>query len=420
VVQQKQGRVKPTKQMTGKVNVNDSAGLEKEADVMGEKALFLSPSTFPFQAKQIGQSNTEVVQRVFRPVFTRYNAHLRNNNVWKTTIGNKIDKGSEIVVDPAQKQTESKTWSDTVWTKAVNVTGAVWDRNTGNGAQTYIRDTRIGADKEYPQPAGKTHKLPKEKRPDTDKPVLNWHVQSGEFEEIEDSVSTNNAKIAYHKGTYKQIIPATGHSQDLDEDEQRQVDISKFEKYLRDRMKATLTAGTDGALWQKLLVTDANISKIMNTTNDSSKALRFEKFGRNQYGAKFVSYYKWVTDENGPFARILAGAQYVHKALEHWKNVLNHPKEVGLTITSIEMSGSDLHEAGLGVMFVTFNFKKPDGGNADYEVVVKPEERDLEEKLFGTQNDSLAKEINTSVGLAGPNEIATYKQQVEVGFGTLC
>jgi hypothetical protein len=38
VVQQKQGRVKPTMQMMGKVNVNDDAGLEKEADVMGKEA----------------------------------------------------------------------------------------------------------------------------------------------------------------------------------------------------------------------------------------------------------------------------------------------------------------------------------------------------------------------------------------------
>jgi hypothetical protein len=39
VVQQKQGRVKPTIQMKGGVNVNDDQGLEKEADVMGGKAL---------------------------------------------------------------------------------------------------------------------------------------------------------------------------------------------------------------------------------------------------------------------------------------------------------------------------------------------------------------------------------------------
>lgn len=39
VVQQKQGRVKPTMQMRGIVNVNDDIALEKEADVMGNKAL---------------------------------------------------------------------------------------------------------------------------------------------------------------------------------------------------------------------------------------------------------------------------------------------------------------------------------------------------------------------------------------------
>ena len=39
VVQQAQGRVKPTMQMQGDMSVNDAAGLEQEADVMGAKAL---------------------------------------------------------------------------------------------------------------------------------------------------------------------------------------------------------------------------------------------------------------------------------------------------------------------------------------------------------------------------------------------
>jgi len=39
VVQQKQGRVQPTIQMKRRVNINDDKGLEKEADVMGYKAL---------------------------------------------------------------------------------------------------------------------------------------------------------------------------------------------------------------------------------------------------------------------------------------------------------------------------------------------------------------------------------------------
>ena len=38
VVQQKQGRVKPTIQMKGGVNVNDDLGLEEEADVMSRRA----------------------------------------------------------------------------------------------------------------------------------------------------------------------------------------------------------------------------------------------------------------------------------------------------------------------------------------------------------------------------------------------
>ena len=41
VVQQKQGKVKPTMQMKGKVNVNNNAVLENEADVMGAKAIHL-------------------------------------------------------------------------------------------------------------------------------------------------------------------------------------------------------------------------------------------------------------------------------------------------------------------------------------------------------------------------------------------
>jgi hypothetical protein len=39
VVQQKQGRVKPTLMMKANVPVNDDTGLEKEADVMGSKAM---------------------------------------------------------------------------------------------------------------------------------------------------------------------------------------------------------------------------------------------------------------------------------------------------------------------------------------------------------------------------------------------
>ncbi len=72
VVQQKQGRVKPTMQMKGKVNVNDDAGLENEADVMGAKSMLSNELNKTIQAKSIDDN---IVQRVvptenmtFKPV----------------------------------------------------------------------------------------------------------------------------------------------------------------------------------------------------------------------------------------------------------------------------------------------------------------------------------------------------------------
>lgn len=59
VVQQKQGRVKPTMQMKGFVNVNDDQFLENEADVMGAKAMQL-------KTIQFGQGASRAVSTVGR------------------------------------------------------------------------------------------------------------------------------------------------------------------------------------------------------------------------------------------------------------------------------------------------------------------------------------------------------------------
>jgi hypothetical protein len=58
VVQQKQGRVRPTVQMKGKVNINDDAGLEKEADVMGAKAIQRQITEQQHYKKTTGGNNT--------------------------------------------------------------------------------------------------------------------------------------------------------------------------------------------------------------------------------------------------------------------------------------------------------------------------------------------------------------------------
>lgn len=64
VVQQKEGRVKPTVQLKDKVNINDDSGLEKEADVLGKKAqnFEFNPSTTA-QLKSKKTSSSEVIQK---------------------------------------------------------------------------------------------------------------------------------------------------------------------------------------------------------------------------------------------------------------------------------------------------------------------------------------------------------------------
>jgi hypothetical protein len=62
VVQQKQGRVKPTTQLKEKININDDDALEKEADVMGAKAAGqLSESDNIVQAKSVNGNG--IIQR---------------------------------------------------------------------------------------------------------------------------------------------------------------------------------------------------------------------------------------------------------------------------------------------------------------------------------------------------------------------
>lgn len=64
VVQQKQGRVKPTIQLKGEVKVNNDQALEKEADTMGNKASFLNIDLKMSQNLEDGKNNKETVQRV--------------------------------------------------------------------------------------------------------------------------------------------------------------------------------------------------------------------------------------------------------------------------------------------------------------------------------------------------------------------
>ena len=106
VVQQKQGRVKPTTQLKGKTNINDDVGLEKEADVMGAKAL---------QMKAIGNSNpsayagatnnSQLIQRVEKTGLATGLTHLgkmEGKSLRKGERGDEVIAGQKIVVDTSK------------------------------------------------------------------------------------------------------------------------------------------------------------------------------------------------------------------------------------------------------------------------------------------------------------------------------
>lgn len=71
VVQQKQGRVKPTLQMKAGLPVNDDAGLEKEADVMGDKAAqhYASDSKVGFSDNSVRSNPKQILNPVTQGFF---------------------------------------------------------------------------------------------------------------------------------------------------------------------------------------------------------------------------------------------------------------------------------------------------------------------------------------------------------------
>ena len=89
VVQQKQGKVKPTMQFKGKVNINDDTKLEKEADIMGAKATTLGINNLPQETQSpIGVFSGGIIQRVKYDYKKLWD---KNPEIAHTIINNDID-----------------------------------------------------------------------------------------------------------------------------------------------------------------------------------------------------------------------------------------------------------------------------------------------------------------------------------------
>ncbi|HAS40740.1 MAG TPA: hypothetical protein DCS93_09690 [Microscillaceae bacterium] len=82
VVQQKQGRVKPTMQLKGKVAVNDDVDLEKEADIMGAKAQNTKSEATPTRSTMQSEPSADgIVQRVIH-----HNVAQDGTEYWTTDL----------------------------------------------------------------------------------------------------------------------------------------------------------------------------------------------------------------------------------------------------------------------------------------------------------------------------------------------
>ncbi len=106
VVQQKQGRVKPTMQMKGTVPVNDDAGLEKEADVMGAKAL-LQRQSVEQRSKKKTSINSKAVQRVTEITYNRGAITFWAGGQYRHNQNVGID--TRAYLDPTDPKTGSRT-----------------------------------------------------------------------------------------------------------------------------------------------------------------------------------------------------------------------------------------------------------------------------------------------------------------------
>lgn len=102
VAQQKQGRVKPTKQLKSDVQINDDEGLEKEADLMGQKALDIGNAELSIETPKGGavqQASASSTTQLKADLDQLQNAANNSENVSQLQSLGEIanqDQGNEI------------------------------------------------------------------------------------------------------------------------------------------------------------------------------------------------------------------------------------------------------------------------------------------------------------------------------------
>ncbi len=361
--------------------------------------------------KLMGKSDA-IVQRAFRPARVTSKAHLRNANAGAidvdNMVGRAIPKGAEVVIDSTDTIVQHrKVISNATWVRAVDTTAANWDPALDPTHGGYIRQASTNpALPAYPRPAQLTLGSRGTLDVQTD-----WHEDYGEYLVVEKSAQTPADDIVkigatfYRMNAAHQCFPLTALEKTQVDDVSRDSAVTARITLIMNQ--AAAAAGISPAVF-------ASAHNIQNL----KKPLRMELAKGNQKEKN--QWYKW---SQNVLAKIAQGASELADSILHWRSQI-YPGNPALAIpTIIEVEGSDLHDKGLGAVFVTYT--KPNDATGMFpnvplvKVVIKPEDRNIEKSLFGTQAGSLANQINNLAGLGVGDSITRIKMETHANYGSI-
>lgn len=356
-------------------------------------------------------SESLALQRAFAPALLNSRAHLRQPGAGGTVrtgtkSGRRIPKGAEIVTDPAQTvRQRRKVLADVTWAKAVDTRAGAWNPAADPGRADYIRQSSV-TPVAYPKAA--TLDVGSRGHFDVNR---HWHEDVGEYTLFENSIENPANRIVRVRGAWRSLTTAN-QLLALSPLEQTQVDDVSRQHAAEERLRIILTdAANTRGLNPALLTTPHNIGGLEHP-------LRLDVATGSQRERD-----RWYSWSQAVFAKIAQGAGELVDSILHWRATVYPGNPALCVVQQVEMEGSDLHDKGLGAVFVTYS--KPNDATgmfpnvASVKVVLKPEDRNIERSLFGQQAGSLANVVNAHVGLNAGDAISTIKMETHNTYGSI-